>query len=100
MSDKVETLVKDAWDQTAYKMFYAGIFGFKWHKLPPELNWKPYWGDYSSANIIHFHGPKPFQKEALTKEIISPESKPLLPLVKGKYLELVKVWEEFYSETI
>jgi hypothetical protein len=26
------------------------------------FNWKPYWGDYSGAKIIHIHGSKPFQR--------------------------------------
>lgn len=43
------------YDQTAYNLFYKNKFS----KLPLELNWKPYWEISSSAQIIHFHGPKP-----------------------------------------
>lgn len=99
MSRKIEDLIGDAWDQTAYKNFYKGrFFGFKWDKLPPEYNWKPYWGDYSNAKIIHFHGPKPFQKELLIPENKSEAVAPLLPLTRGKYFELAEMWEEFYAE--
>lgn len=99
MVRKIETLVDDAWDQTAYKMFYRGkFFDDKWDKLSPEFNWKPYWGDYSNARIIHFHGPKPFQKEKLLSENTVEELKPLLPLLEGKYFELMKIWEKFYLE--
>ena len=36
--------------------------------LPDELNWKPYWGLNSNAEIVHFHGPKPsLVLEFLTK---------------------------------
>jgi lipopolysaccharide biosynthesis glycosyltransferase len=100
MVRKIETLIADAWDQTAYKLFYnSRFFGFKWDKLPPEFNWKPYWGDYSNARIIHFHGPKPFQKEQLLQEVPPEAFKSLMPLLEGKYFELMDVWEKFYAET-
>lgn len=45
----------DAYDQTAYNLFYKNRIS----KLPIELNWKPYWGIDELAQIIHFHGSKP-----------------------------------------
>lgn len=101
MSEKLEILVKDAWDQTAYKIFYGNrFFGDKWDKLPPEFNWKPYWGDYKNARVIHFHGPKPFQKEVLMMENPPAEAKPLMHLIEGKYFELANLWDKFYAETL
>jgi lipopolysaccharide biosynthesis glycosyltransferase len=98
---ELEKMVGDAWDQTAYKMFYRGrIFGYKWDKLPPELNWKPYWGDYLNAQIIHFHGPKPFQKEILLSDSEGKEPESLFLLLEGKFLELADIWEQFYRETL
>jgi hypothetical protein len=41
-------------DEIAYNVFYRG----RWARLPPELNWKPYWGKNDAACIVHFHGPK------------------------------------------
>jgi hypothetical protein len=97
---EISNLVKDAWDQTAYKKFYKKrFFGYKWDKLPPEYNWKPYWGDYSNAKIIHFHGPKPFHKEMLSVKNVSEPAKPLLSWVTKQYFELVETWEKYYSET-
>lgn len=39
-------------DQIAYNEFYRG----RWNRLPPELNWKPYWGQNDHATLLHFHG--------------------------------------------
>ena len=50
-----------SFDQRAYRAHYRD----RWERLPPELNWKPYWGQEARAEIIHFHGPKPFQKYTL-----------------------------------
>ncbi len=96
----LETLVADAWDQTAYKLFYKGkLFGFRWDKLEPELNWKTYWGNYQKAKIIHFHGAKPFYRPhfngAETPEVL----KPLLPLLTKEYEELSDVWEDYYLKS-
>jgi hypothetical protein len=43
-----------AYDQSMYNEFYNDLYD----KLPPEYNWKPYWGYNPGAKIIHFHGPK------------------------------------------
>ena len=44
-------------DQASFNEFYRSRM--EW--LPPEYNWKPYWGVNEAAAIIHFHGPKPRQ---------------------------------------
>jgi lipopolysaccharide biosynthesis glycosyltransferase len=83
-----------AWDQGAYREFFArdgNAIG--WEKLPPELNWKPYWGDYAKARIIHFHGPKPFQRPYVKSEF--PE---LTHLTGGCYDELCQQWAELLAE--
>jgi hypothetical protein len=36
-----------------------GFFGTNYSFMDNSLNWKPYWGWNSSAQIVHFHGPKP-----------------------------------------
>ena len=99
MAKEIEMLVDNNWDQGAYKFFYQGrFFGYKWDKLPPEFNWKPYWGDNKGAKIIHFHGPKPYQNSALLSENPPGHLKPLLELLNKEYFELSETWEEFYSE--
>jgi lipopolysaccharide biosynthesis glycosyltransferase len=83
-----------AWDQGAYREFFAqegNAIG--WDKLPPELNWKPYWGDYSRAKVVHFHGPKPFQRLVIDSEL--PELK---HLTGGSYHELCEQWTELLAE--
>jgi hypothetical protein len=88
------------WDQSAYQWFYRGprkkfFHPYGWDRLPIELNWKPYWGDYSSAKIVHFHGPKPFQRE-LVKSAGSP--KVLQELAMGSYEELCALWDKMLKE--
>lgn len=110
MREKIDLLVDHAWDQGAYKMFYQSrflgtkfdpvikrVFGFKWDKLPHEYNWKPYWGANANAKIVHFHGPKPYQKELLTSKEPPPHLVPLLHLVGPAYLEFCRLWDEFHQ---
>jgi hypothetical protein len=40
-----------------------------WDDLPLELNWKTYWGLNRDAAILHFHGPKPYNRAALREEV-------------------------------
>jgi len=55
------------WDQEAYRRFYGRrlLRRPRWDRLPMEYNWKPYWGVNPQARIVHFHGPKPYQRKAL-----------------------------------
>ncbi len=99
MSEKIEKLVDMAWDQGAYKRFYKSrFFGFKWDKLPPEFNWKPYWHENPVAKIIHFHGPKPYQKEVLAAPNVPEHLKILLPFRTENYQKLCRLWDDFYKE--
>jgi hypothetical protein len=47
----------DIWDQSMYN----NLFIKDLTKLPIIFNWKPYWGINDDVNIIHFHGPKPYE---------------------------------------
>lgn len=62
LRDTIRTHLAEAiappYDQAALQRHFAG----RTDPLPLELNWKPYWGGNDDAAIIHFHGPKPFQK--------------------------------------
>ncbi|MEP6698575.1 MAG: hypothetical protein ABJB09_02495 [Verrucomicrobiota bacterium] len=83
-----------AWDQGAYREFFSsGDQTFRWEKLQPELNWKPYWGDSAEARIIHFHGPKPFQQPYIDSHF--PELK---YLTGGSYNELCQQWQSLLAE--
>ena len=60
----LEILERESWDEAAYRWFYRDDANVpQWDRLPPELNWKPYWGASAAAKIIHFHGPKPYQRD-------------------------------------
>ncbi len=62
IAEHLDELRAESWDEGAYRQFYRDKTGRRqWDELPPELNWKPYWGENAGAKIIHFHGPKPFQ---------------------------------------
>lgn len=94
MRGHIDELPPISWDQGAYRAFFRDANGApEWELLPPELNWKPYWGDYSRARIIHFHGPKPFQRNYIDSHW--PELK---FLTGGRYEELCDVWEVLLRE--
>ena len=86
-------LERESWDEAAYRWFYRDDSGPLWDRLRPELNWKPYWGENAQAKIIHFHGPKPYQREHIDSHW--PELK---GLTGGAYPALVKKWSELLEE--
>lgn len=97
----LESFVANAWDQTAYINYYKGrFFGFKWDKLAPELNWKSYWGNYDTAEIIHFHGPKPFYRPFFDGDKTPEELITLLPLLTAEYVELCRIWDDYYTKSL
>src|SRR5688572_10370179 len=89
ISKNLAELERESWDEAAYRWFYRDRNGPLWDRLRPELNWKPYWGENAQAKIIHFHGPKPFQREHIDSHW--PELK---PLTGGAYPALVEEWSE------
>lgn len=92
--ENIELLSTISWDQGAYRNFYRSPEGVPlWQTLPPELNWKPYWREYSRAKIIHFHGPKPFQRPNIDSHY--PELK---FLTGGRYEEICAMWEDLLQE--
>jgi hypothetical protein len=86
-------LEAESWDEAAYRWFYRDENGPQWDQLRPELNWKPYWGENAGARIVHFHGPKPFQREYIDSHW--PELK---GLTGGAYLVEVQRWEKLLLE--
>jgi hypothetical protein len=86
-------LESESWDQAAYRRFYRDSNGPLWDRLLPELNWKPYWGESPHAKIIHFHGPKPYQRDHI--ESHWPELK---SLTGGAYSRVVEQWSELLRE--
>ncbi|MFN2623306.1 MAG: hypothetical protein ABR611_10715 [Chthoniobacterales bacterium] len=89
VSKNLAALEAESWDEAAYRWFYRDENGPLWDRLRPELNWKPYWGENPQAKIIHFHGPKPFQREHLDSHW--PELK---EHSGGAYLAEVERWSE------
>lgn len=86
----------DGFDQPAFRRYYAG----RYEQLPPELNWKPYWGSNPDASIVHFHGPKP---DVVRKLMESPEyaTAPILHELFTEntvgYSEFLDQWEKFQA---
>lgn len=89
---RFETFV--AYDQCAYKQYYYG----KYELLEPEANWKPYWGWSDTADVIHFHGPKPAAIRKIVDDPAYPMSKHWLRLYEqdpAAYLRYLLEWEQF-----
>ncbi len=93
VSENLAALEAESWDEAAYRWYYRDENGPLWDRLRPELNWKPYWGESANAKIIHFHGPKPFQRGYI--ESHWPELK---TLIGGAYLAEVKRWTDLLEE--
>ena len=93
VSQNLGALEAESWDEAAYRWFYRDESGPLWDRLRPELNWKPYWGENAETKIIHFHGPKPFQRDYIDSHW--PELK---PLTGGAYLAQVKRWTDLLEE--
>jgi hypothetical protein len=85
-------------DQEAYRHFYRG----SWSGLPPDFNWKPYWGINAEAKIIHFHGPKP---PAIRKLMIDPDYaapdvwRELFFQAPASYQKYLSIWEKYQAST-
>lgn len=96
MSDEIEMLVNNTWDQTAYRVYFKTFYGgYKWSKLPIEFNWKTYWGKNDSAPIIHFHGPKPTQRDLLFSDKCPKEIEVLRPLADENYQYYCDEWNKY-----
>lgn len=93
VSKNLAALEAESWDEAAYRWFYRDENGPLWDRLAPELNWKPYWGENPEAKIIHFHGPKPYQREYLDSHW--PELK---DLAGGAFPSEVARWEKLLAE--
>jgi hypothetical protein len=93
ISQNLDELEKESWDEAAYRWYYRDENGPLWDRLRPELNWKPYWGDNPDAKIIHFHGPKPFQRDYIDSHW--PE---LTYLTGGAYEKMIERWSNLLEE--
>ena len=49
------------YDQGALNRYFEG----RWEELPQEFNWRPFAGAPVRPTIVHFHGTKPYELEAL-----------------------------------
>jgi lipopolysaccharide biosynthesis glycosyltransferase len=93
ISKNLAALEAESWDEAAYRWFYRDEDGPLWDRLPPELNWKPYWGENPQAKILHFHGPKPFQRDYIDSHF--PELK---EHTGGAYLAEIERWSRLLEE--
>jgi len=79
-------------DQYAYRAF----FRHGWRALPPELNWKPYWGENPAARIVHFHAAKPFVRADLAAGRGAPIQR---ELAQGAFNFYCGLWDEALAES-
>jgi hypothetical protein len=100
----LDRLIDLSWDQGAYQLYYrrpaawwSVFFRLKWDRLPAELNWKPYWGPSARCGILHFHGPKPFQRASLD----DPATPAILrELAGGSFQADCDEWERLRAEAV
>jgi len=92
---KIRWLNEKSRDQTAYQKFFRrGLFRKPmWEVLPPEFNWKPYWNDVQRARILHFHGPKPHQREVMLSGNLPWYWQNMKPLITEGYAECCEIWD-------
>ncbi len=88
-------------DQDTLNLHFAG----RWHWLPVEYNWKPWWGVNPNARIVHFHGPKahtcePVEGEADMQVIRKHTSAEQLvrEMRKGGFAHYSAIWMEHYEQ--
>jgi hypothetical protein len=86
-----------SWDQSAYRNFFSNRLRrtYRWDRLPLGYNWKPYWPANPDASIIHFHGPKPWQRA-----IMDTPSYPagLRRLARDEFWPLCAEWDAHLAE--
>ena len=99
----LEQLCAGTWDQDAYREYYRfprqqwcqPWSFYQWTPLPEILNWKPYWGKNPAAEIVHFHGPKPFMQEAVARGEI-PEA--YQQLASEGYNDYCRIWNRIRAK--
>ncbi|MEI2419547.1 class I SAM-dependent methyltransferase, partial [Arthrospira platensis SPKY2] len=82
-----------AFDQGAYNQFFEN----KWDQLDISMNWRSYWEHNPNAKVLHFHGPKPTQVEAIKNKTIPPHQR---PLVNQNFWSSTKLWTNKYQELL
>jgi hypothetical protein len=86
VGENLDRLFEMSWDQGVYRELFAG----RWDPLPPEYNWKPYWGANPAAKIIHFHGPKP-----VSRPIPEGGDPVLIALANSAFYEFCEQWDRY-----
>ena len=105
IASHLHELIDQNWDQGAYRRFFGRsnilttVCGTRWDALPPEFNWKPYWGRNAGAAIIHFHGPKPHDRELLRSGTPADDAKWMVAFSGGAYDELTDLWREMLAQS-
>ena len=80
----------DAFDQDAFRQYHES----KYDHLPPEFNWKPYWGPNSNAAIVHFHGPKP----VIIRKLFEQPNSAVPPILRELFDESTIGYQQFLAE--
>lgn len=87
---RIGVWVHRAWDQDGYNEFYHQ----RWTRLPPEMNWKPYWGVSGDAVVVHFHGPKPMRMARYRSGV---DDGVLYLAIRG-YFQYAEIWNARLQE--
>jgi hypothetical protein len=104
VSAHLAELVTQNWDQGAYRQYFGRpsiatkLVGTRWDELPPAFNWKPHWGANPDAAIVHFHGPKPRDREALRSGQLEEHEQWMTRYAGGAYDALTDKWMRMLSD--
>jgi lipopolysaccharide biosynthesis glycosyltransferase len=89
--DHLPELASAGRDQDAYRNYFEG----QWDRLPVQYNWKPYWGYDASARIVHFHGPKPTQRDRIKSGVAAPI---IISLATEAYYDYCQIWDRMLAD--
>jgi len=81
----------DPYDEILYQEYFRGKFNL----LPPKYNWRPYWGFNKNAQIIHFHGLKPYHRH--NDMLSQPQNYPLKKYVNNAFFIYAAIWDKYLS---
>lgn len=82
-----------SYDQTYLNMFHAR----SWQALSDIYNWRPFQGFSDSAEIVHFHGPKPHRIKNILDGNVGDDEKAMLSYIHKSPEGYEKYLNEFYE---
>jgi hypothetical protein len=94
-----------AHDQDSFNRFFQPslanrLAGRTFTPMPPENNWKPFWGLNPRAAVVHFHGPKPVHAQLVAAgkgARLSPRHRELFARSPEAYHRYAALWQGYHD---